>query len=139
MTMTSPRLRMPEGDTIFRAARTLNKALAGRVVTRFESVFPALNRVDEDTPIAGRTVIAVEARGKHLLVQLSGDLYLRTHMRMSGSWHIYRPDSPWQRPRSQLRILLETAEFVAVAFLVHEAEWLREADLARSKLARLGP
>ena len=37
---------MPEGDTIHRAARTLHAALAGRVVTRFETVFPQLARVD---------------------------------------------------------------------------------------------
>src|SRR5688572_21351902 len=104
---------MPEGDTIYRAARTLHKAFAGKIVTRFESVYPALNCIDEDEPIAGRTVEAVEARGKHLLMQLSGGLYLRTHMRMSGSWHIYRRGNPWQRPRSQMRILLETEDFVA--------------------------
>lgn len=130
---------MPEGDTIFRAARALHAALAGKTITRFESVFPALNRVNEDTPIVGRTLLSVQARGKHLLMGLSEGLYLRTHMRMSGSWHIYRPGRPWQRPRSELRILLETADFVAVAFLVHEAEWVREDDLARNKVARLGP
>ena len=130
---------MPEGDTIFRAARALNKALGGKIVTKWESVYPALNRVDDDAPIAGRTIVLVESRGKHLLMHFSGELALRTHMRMSGSWHIYRPGEAWQRPRSQLRILIETADFVAVAFVVHEAEWLREADLARSKLARLGP
>jgi endonuclease-8 len=130
---------MPEGDTIFRAARTLHKALGGKQVTRFESVFPKLNRVDEDHPIAGRTVESVEARGKHLLMNLSGGLTLRTHMRMSGSWHIYRPGEAWQRARSSSRIVLETADFVAVAFTVNEAEWIEAKDLARSKLARLGP
>jgi endonuclease-8 len=130
---------MPEGDTIFRAARVLHKALGGKVVTRFESVFPNLNRVDEDAPIAGRTVTAVESRGKHLLMHLSGGLSLRTHMRMSGSWHIYRHGEAWQRARSSLRILLETADFQAVAFLVNEAEWIEERALARSKVGRLGP
>jgi endonuclease-8 len=130
---------MPEGDTIFRAARTLNKALGGKIITRFESVFPKLNRVDEDHPIAGRTLTAVEARGKHLLMHVSGGLSLRTHMRMSGSWHIYRQGEAWQRARSSMRILLETADFQAVAFLVNEAEWIEERDLARSKVARLGP
>jgi endonuclease-8 len=130
---------MPEGDTIFRAARALQKALGGKVVTRFESVFPKLNRVDEDEPIAGRTVTAVESRGKHLLMHLSGGLSLRTHMRMSGSWHIYRHGEAWQRARSSLRILLETGDFLAVAFLVNEAEWLDERELAHSKIARLGP
>jgi endonuclease-8 len=130
---------MPEGDTIFRAARTLHKALAGKVVTRFESMFPKLNRVDEDHPIAGRTVESVESRGKHLLINLSGGLSLRTHMRMSGSWHIYRPGEAWQRARSRMRIVLETADFVAVAFDVNEAEWIAREDLARSKVGQLGP
>jgi hypothetical protein len=47
---------MPEGDTIFRAARTLHRALAGKPVTGFESVLPALNRIHEDAPITGRTI-----------------------------------------------------------------------------------
>jgi formamidopyrimidine-DNA glycosylase len=33
---------MPEGDTIFRAARMLNDALAGGRVARFESVFSGM-------------------------------------------------------------------------------------------------
>src|SRR5687768_1292307 len=53
-------LRMPEGDTIHRAARTLHRALAGKPITRFTSVFPLLNRVDEDEPIAGRELVRVE-------------------------------------------------------------------------------
>ena len=45
---------MPEGDTIYRAARTLHRALAGQVVTAFESVYPHLTRVHDDQPITGR-------------------------------------------------------------------------------------
>jgi len=82
---------VPEGDTIFRAARALHQALAGRAVTRFESVFPRLTRVDHDRPLLGRTIDRVEARGKQLLIWFSGGLVLRTHMRMHGSWHIYKP------------------------------------------------
>jgi len=67
---------MPEGDTIFRTARTLQRALAGRTVTRFESPLPALMRVDEDEPIARRTVRSVRSLGKHLLIEFSGDLVL---------------------------------------------------------------
>ena len=73
---------MPEGDSIFRAARTLDRALAGRTVTRFESVFPRLTRVDQDDPIRGRTLERVTPRGKHLLTWFSGALVLHTHMRM---------------------------------------------------------
>jgi endonuclease-8 len=130
---------MPEGDTIFRTAHTLQRALGGQVVTRFSSVFPALNVIDENAPLTGRTVERVEAIGKHVLMHFSGDLCLRTHMRMSGSWHIYRPGERWQRPRDQLRIAIETAPMHALAFLVHEAEFLDSAAMRRSVVARLGP
>ena len=59
---------MPEGDTIFKAAQMLGAALAGKPLTRFESAFPALNRVNHDRPLAGRTVESVASRGKHLLI-----------------------------------------------------------------------
>ena len=62
---------MPEGDTIHRAARTLDTALRGQRIERFESVLAQLNRVDADAPIAGRLVERVEARGKHVLMWLS--------------------------------------------------------------------
>jgi endonuclease-8 len=131
---------MPEGDTIYRAAQTLQRALAGSSVTRFESAFPALNRIDEDRPVAGRTVESVSARGKHLLMAFSGDLILRTHMRMHGSWHIYRPGERWQRPARDMRILIETNAFVAVGFNVPIAEWLTGRDLSRHReLTALGP
>ena len=132
--------RMPEGDTIFRAARTLHRALAGRTVTRFESVFPRLTRVDHNQPLRGRTIERVDARGKHLLIHFSGDLVLRTHMRMHGSWHIYRPGERWQRPRHQMRIVIETGVIDAVAFDVPVAEFATNAQLARTPALRdLGP
>jgi endonuclease VIII len=131
---------VPEGDTIFRAAATLDRALRGQTVTRFVSVYPALTRVDDDTPIAGRTIERVESRGKHLLMRFSGDLILRTHMRMNGSWHIYRPGERWQRPHADMRIIVATAPFEAVAFRVPVAEFHRASALARDPTMRaLGP
>jgi endonuclease-8 len=131
---------MPEGDTIFRAARTLHRALAGRVVTRFETVLPLLSRVNDDEPLAGRTIEGVSSRGKHLLIRFSGNLVLRTHMRMNGSWHIYRPGERWRRPRRDMRVVVSTAEFEAVAFNVPVAEFVRADRLDRHRdLARLGP
>src|SRR5271156_441424 len=66
--------KMPEGDTIFRAARTLQRALARHAVTKFESVLPKLNRVDVDSGVVGRTIEKVEAKGKWMLLHFSGDL-----------------------------------------------------------------
>jgi endonuclease-8 len=131
---------VPEGDTIYRAARTLNRALAGDVVARFESVFPALTRVDEDRPLRGRTVEGVTASGKHLLMQFSNDLVLRTHMRMNGSWHIYRPGERWQRSRGDMRILVATARFEAVGFNIPVAEFLTARSMRRQDdLRNMGP
>lgn len=131
---------MPEGDTIFRAARTLNRALAGEVVTKFETQLPQLARVDFDTPIAGRTVCAVEASGKWVHMKFSGDLTLLTHMLMSGSWHIYKSGEAWQRGRAQMRVAVYTEKYVAVAFQVPIAEFHTEATLRRHRsVARLGP
>lgn len=127
---------MPEGDTIHRAAKTLNLALSGRVITRFETVFPQLARVDEDAPLVGRTIDAVEAAGKNLLMHFSGDLHLRTHMRMHGSWHIYKPGERWRKPRGDMRIAIETDAWVAVAFNVPVAEFY---DERREDLRKIGP
>lgn len=131
---------MPEGDTIHRAAATLDRALGGGTVTRFESSYPALNRVDQDAPIAGRTIERVSARGKHLLVHLSGGLVLRTHLRMNGSWHLYRPGERWRRPAREVRVLLATADFVAVGFAVPDAEFVATGRTSRGRrLESLGP
>ena len=131
---------MPEGDTIFRAARTLHRALAGRSVARFESVYPKLTRIDHDRPLAGRTVLSVTARGKHVLMTFSGDLILHTHMRMNGSWHIYRPGERWRAPRHEMRICVDTAKYVAVGFNIPVAEFHTPAQLAQhEQIQALGP
>jgi endonuclease-8 len=131
---------VPEGDTIFRAAETLHRFMSGKVVTRFGSAFPAVTRIDEDHPIAGRTIDSVSARGKHLLFTFSGDLILHTHMRMNGSWHLYRPTDRWRRSARDMRVLIATADAVAVGFNVPIAELLSGRELARHRqLQALGP
>lgn len=131
---------MPEGDSIYRAAQALHKALAGKTVTSFETVLPRLARTDEDQPVTGRTIERVTSAGKNLIIEFSGDLHLHTHMKMNGSWHIYRPDERWQRPRRDMRIVISTEEYVAVAFTVPVAEFHTGRSLARDEdLRRMGP
>jgi len=131
---------VPEGDTIFRAARTLNRALADNVVTKFETVFPKLSRVDVDQGICGRTIERVEAQGKWLLIHFSGGLILLTHMLMSGSWHLYRPSEKWRMPHSSMRVVLATDQFVAVAFNIQIAEFhTLESLRRRAGFGSLGP
>jgi endonuclease VIII len=115
---------MPEGDTIARAARALDGALAGRVVTRFEA--PRLLGV---TPRPGTTVEGVEAKGKHLLVRFGDGRVLHTHLQMTGSWHLYRPGQRWRKPRHLARVVLEVDDgTTAVCFSAPVVEVLT-ADL----------
>lgn len=131
---------MPEGDTIYRAARTLHQALAGKTITRFETVLTTLSEVHFSAPVRGRKIEAVEARGKWCLMRFSGDLVLLSHMRMHGSWHLYRPGERWRQPRHAMRALIETDDYVAVAFNVPVAEFHNSRSLARHRaLKSLGP
>jgi endonuclease-8 len=124
---------VPEGDTIFRTARALGRALTGRPVTRFQSTYPLLTRFHDDAPLTGRTVERVESRGKWLLIHFSGGATLATHMLMSGAWHLYRPGERWQQPRAHMRILLENAEYVAVGFRVPVAQMHTAQSLVRDR------
>jgi endonuclease-8 len=124
---------VPEGDTIFRTARTLGRALAGKPVTVFRSTYPLLTRFNDDTPIPGQLVERVEARGKWLLIHFSGGASLVTHMLMSGSWHIYRHGERWQQPRANMRIVIENSDFVTVGFRVPVAEMHTAQSLTRDR------
>jgi endonuclease VIII len=131
---------MPEGDTIFRAARSMHRVLAGHAVTRFETAYAHLDRVNVDTPIVGRTIERIEAAGKHHLIVFSGELILRTHMRMNGSWHLYRHGEKWWRGPQSMRVRIDTADWVAVAFNVPVAEFVTPKALATTDpVAKLGP
>jgi endonuclease VIII len=132
---------MPEGDTIFRTADVLRAALVGRRITAARAQpRPGLRRVPDLSVLVGATVRGVEPRGKHLLIGFDNGLTLRSHLRMSGSWHRYRPGERWQRPMHQASAVLETAASVAVAFSTPVVELLTDADLRRSQpLRELGP
>ena len=136
---------MPEGDTIYRAAAHVYTARSPAAASsRFESVFPALTRVHDDHPLTARRSRRSQSIGKHLLMHFSGGLVLRTHMRMNGSWHIYRPGERWRQSRRDMRVLVATADFEAVGFNIPVAEFIkvdakRDSGEARRVLAKLGP
>ena len=131
---------MPEGDSIFRAARSMHRVLSGHAVTKFETAYAHLDRVNVDTPIVGRTIERIESAGKHHLIVFSGDLVLRTHMRMNGSWHLYRHGERWWRGPQAMRVRIDTADWVAVAFDVPVAEFVTPKELTTSgPVAKLGP
>lgn len=131
---------MPEGDTIFRAARTLRRALEGETVTAVATTVGQVRALGEQR-LVGQTIGAVEPRGKHLLIWFSpSDLALHSHMRMTGSWHLYRHGQRWRKGRHLLRFRLETAQWLALCFAAPVIELLSADQVARHpSLAALGP
>ncbi|HEX9286005.1 MAG TPA: DNA-formamidopyrimidine glycosylase family protein [Thermoanaerobaculia bacterium] len=127
---------MPEGDTVLRVARALGRRLEGKRLKSFDSSLPRL----AGAGISGRRVEAVEARGKNLLVRFDDGRALVTHMRMTGSWHLYRPGERWKKPARLARAILETDDAVAVCFSAPVVELLSARELDRNpRLRRLGP
>lgn len=124
---------MPEGDTVFREARSLHEALTGSVLTRCDIRVPEFATVD----LTGETVHGVASRGKHLLIR-TDTVSVHSHLKMEGSWHLYRHGTRWQRPAFQARIVLETRDWVAVGFELGVLELMPRAAEA-TEMAYLGP
>lgn len=126
---------MPEGDTVWQAARRLHKALAGKVLTRSDLRVPQFATAD----LTGRTVLDVTPRGKHLLTRIEGDLTLHSHLRMDGSWKVFEPGRRWSGgPAHQIRAILGTADRTAVGYRLPVLELLRTTDEDRA-VGHLGP
>ena len=126
---------MPEGDTIHRSASALRTALAGKRMVRFDA-----RRLIGPAPEAGRVIERVESHGKHLEMIWDDCLVLHTHMRMSGSWHVYRQGETWRRPNHQMRVAIEVADWVAVCYNAPTDETYRLPDRRRHPgMGRLGP
>jgi endonuclease-8 len=119
---------LPEGDTIWRTAAGLRSRILGKTV---RSAQPAsMKRLE------GSAVTAVEPAGKHLLVSFDSGLVLHSHMRMTGSWHVYQPGERWRKPAHAAKVVLGFEDTQAVLFSAPVVELVRSASLP---VAHLGP
>lgn len=126
---------MPEGDTVWQAARRLHRALAGKVLVRSDLRVPRFATAD----LTGREVLDVVARGKHLLTRVEGGLTLHSHLRMDGAWKVYAAGARWTGgPAHQIRVILGTADRTAVGYRLPVLELLRTEDESRA-VGHLGP
>lgn len=130
--------RVPEGDTIHRSAARLATALASRDLVRYRGP-----RLGVHAPLPGTRIDAVEARGKYLLIHFADRTVLETHMRMNGSWHLYRRGERWRRSRGNARAIVETDEWIAVCFsaphVVLRSAAVLDARAASGDPRRAGP
>lgn len=124
---------MPEGDTIYRAARRLDRELTGQVIASSDFRIPSLATSD----LSGMTVTGTVSRGKHLLTRFDGGVTLHSHLKMDGSWSVHPVDTRWRKPWHTARVVLRTPATEAVGFQV-------VLDLVRSEretdlVGHLGP
>ena len=126
---------VPEGDTIYRAAAALRTALVGQKLVRFDAP-----RLVGPAPVAGRTIETVRSHGKHLEIIFDDGIVLHSHMRMTGSWHLYHAGERWRRPHRQMRAIIDTADWQAVCFNAPVLETYRVPDRRRHPgMGNLGP
>lgn len=129
---------MPEGDSIFRFAARLRPALSGKLILAARSHGPGpAPRVQR---IIGATCTGVRSQGKNMLISFDNGLALRGHLRMYGTWHIYKHGEPWLRPEREARLVLEVDDAVVVNFNAPVIELIEERALEyHAPIGNLGP
>lgn len=124
---------MPEGDVVWRTARTLDDALSGRALTASDFRVPRFAAAD----LTGRTVLETVSRGKHLLTRVDGDITVHTHLKMDGSWRISKP-AGYRLRDHRIRLILANEGWQAIGYLLGIVELVRTSAEAQ-KVGHLGP
>ena len=128
---------MPEGDAVWRTADRLRTALDGRTLVRTDFRVPQHATSD----LSGGTVVETVSRGKHLLTRIDHEdrqWTLHTHLKMEGSWRVYRPGERWSKPGHLARVVLEAEGRTAVGFQLGIVELLPR-DHEQDVVGHLGP
>jgi endonuclease VIII len=127
---------VPEGDSVYRLARRLDRSVKGRTVVTSQFRVPALagSRVD------GQTVVEHVTHGKHLLTRFSGGVSLHSHLRMDGEWSVTRPGKRLPtRLMHEVRLIWELDNRSTVwGVRLHDLALVATADES-SLIGHLGP
>jgi endonuclease-8 len=90
--------------------------------------------------LAGCAVRAVDAHGKHLFLRFDGGLTVHSHLRMTGSWGVYRAGERWRRARHRAWLVLRCGGWEVVEFDGPVLELVSDARTRSDpRLAALGP
>jgi endonuclease VIII len=142
---------MPEGDTIAYAAQRIRPVLEGHVPDEIRTPHPS-HRLDRwPERLDGRAVTEIRTHGKHLFIRFGraerissrgfdGDLTLHSHLRMTGSWGVYRMGQRWRRSPHRAWLVLARAGREVVQFDGPVLELLTESRIRfDQRLNALGP
>ena len=88
--------------------------------------------------LIGTSVESVTARGKHLVIAFDNGWAARSHLGMTGSWHLYPLGARWRLSPGKARLVLQTATKVGVCFAAPTVQIGPSAEITRA-LERLGP
>jgi formamidopyrimidine-DNA glycosylase len=123
---------MPEGHSIHRVARVHHRWLVGR---RFTADSPQGRFADGTRVLSGRTLVAVEAHGKHLFHTFEGGVRLHIHLGLFGRIRHFRSGAP--RPSEACRLRL-ASPFATLHLSGPSACELLAPDEETALRARLG-
>ncbi len=118
---------------VWRTARQLHHALAGRALVRSDFRVPRYATTD----LTGRTVTETVSRGKHLLTRVEGDVTVHTHLKMDGSWRV-GPAAGYPLRDHRIRVILANARCQAVGSLLGVVEVIRTSR-EEAVVGHLGP
>ena len=130
---------MPEGPSIKNMGDMLRAALDGQRIIAARSRFKKAKAEDWPSHIIGQTVTEVRSYGKNLFIVLSNGYNIYSHMLMWGSWHIYPQGAAWDKEERLARLVLETADNVAVLFNAPVCDLIPPGGLVTHKTAQMGP
>lgn len=125
---------MPEGDSVWRAARRLHEAFAGTHLRAAQLRWPSLAGSD----LTGWRTVEVVPRGKHLLHRFDSGFTLHSHLRMEGRWDVSRGGGRPPPARSDVRAWLATDDVTALGRRLGRLDLVRTAAEA-SLVGHLGP
>lgn len=66
--------------------------------------------------LLGKKIDDVTSIGKNLFIVFEGDVILRSHSKMFGTWHLYSHGVTWKRSARNVVAIIEAGDVVAVAF-----------------------
>jgi formamidopyrimidine-DNA glycosylase len=137
---------MPELPEVEITARRLSEALAGATIE--STLAPGINALKTFDPplhaLDGRTIEAVRRIGKHLVVDVSGDLHVLAHLMSAGRLQLFDKRAGLRDRTSRLLVRIDDGRELRLReFGTKQAAWVKvltpEGLAADEAVATLGP